>query len=154
MKVADTVGLEGGFETTYQPSRYEEGWLLQSLRSFYDQELISDVNAQVKGGKEASVYRCKANPATGMEWVAAKVYRPRMFRNLRNDKMYRRGRVVLQQNGRALDGSDQKAIRSLGKKNAYGLQVAHTSWLMHEYTTMGDFVQSESGRAQAHRRWC
>ena len=38
-----TVGLEGGFTITYQPSRYEGPWLLASLRSFYDLGLINDV---------------------------------------------------------------------------------------------------------------
>jgi RIO kinase 1 len=27
-------------------------------------------------------------------------------------------------------------MRALGKKTAFGVQVQHTSWLMHEYTTM------------------
>ncbi|MCA9903910.1 MAG: hypothetical protein KC547_08640, partial [Anaerolineae bacterium] len=63
--IADTQGLEGGFETTYVPGLFEEGWLLSSLRSFYDQALITDVLARVRGGKEANVYRCAAHPTTG-----------------------------------------------------------------------------------------
>jgi len=133
---ADTIGLEGGFQTSYRPSRHEWGWLLQSLRPFYDQELISDVQALVKGGKEANVYRCAANPATGQTWLAAKVYRPRFFRNLRNDKMYRRGRSTLTANGVPAKASDTRLMRALGKKTAFGQQVAHTSWLMHEYTAL------------------
>ena len=62
-ELADAEGYEGGFNTTYQPSRHEEGWLLESLRSFYDREMITDVLAQVKGGKEANVYACTASPA-------------------------------------------------------------------------------------------
>ncbi len=133
---ADVIGLEGGFETTYQPSKYEYGWLLQSLRPFYDQELINDVEALVKGGKEANVYRCRAHPATGKRWLAAKVYRPRMFRNLRNDKMYRQGRITLTANGRPVKGSDTRVMRALGKKSSFGQHVAHTSWLMHEFKAL------------------
>ena len=133
---ADTIGLEGGFETTYKPSKYEYGWLLQSLRPFYDQELISDVEALVKGGKEANVYRCRAHPATGQRWLAAKVYRPRMFRNLRNDKMYRQGRITLTASGQPVKGSDTRIMRALGKKSNFGQQVAHTSWLMHEFKAL------------------
>ena len=96
--VAD--GLEAGFEITYKPARFEAVWLLSSLRSFYDQTMITDVVAQVKGGKEASVYRCVAHPSTGAHYLAAKVYRPRMFRNLRNDKMYREGRRILGPDGK------------------------------------------------------
>ena len=49
-EIADTTGVEGEFTTTYQPSKYESGWLLQSLKTFYDQALITDVLALVKGG--------------------------------------------------------------------------------------------------------
>ena len=103
---------------------------------FNQQELISDVVAQVKGGKEASVYRCLAHPALGVEWVAAKVYRPRMFRSLSNDKLYRQGRVTLKANGRPVKATDTRMMRAMGKKTTFGQQVAHTSWLMYEYTTM------------------
>jgi RIO kinase 1 len=129
-------GLEGGFTTTYHPARYEAGWLQDSLRSFYEQHLIVDVLARIKGGKEATVYRCAAHPSTGHVLLAAKVYRPRMFRNLRNDKLYRQGRAILKEDGRTVNDSDHRILRALGKKTAFGVQVAHTSWLMHEFTTL------------------
>ena len=81
-EIAEPTGLEGGFNTTYRPGRFERGWLLSSLSSFYDQGLITDVTAQIKGGKEANVYRCRPNAMLDVEYVAAKVYRPRRFRNL------------------------------------------------------------------------
>jgi RIO kinase 1 len=135
-EVADTTGVEGGFNTTYHPARYEAGWLLASLRSFYDQNLISDVMAQVKGGKEASVYRCQAHPATGIELLAAKVYRPRRFRNLRNDQMYRQGREIMGTDGRPVRANDHRLMRAVHKRSDFGVQVRHTSWLMYEYTTL------------------
>lgn len=134
--VDQTEGLEGGFKTTYQPGPFEEGWLLDSLRTFYDQTLIKDVLARVKGGKEANVYRCEADRSTGVPLLAAKVYRPRMFRNLRNDKMYREGREILTPEGRPVKTSDHRLMRAINKKSAFGQQVSHTSWLMHEYTTL------------------
>lgn len=139
---ADVIGVEGGLQITYRPSKHEQLWLLESLRPFFDQELISDVEALVKGGKEASVYRCAAHPATGQKWLAAKVYRPRMFRNLRNDQMYRRGRATLTANGVPAKASDTRLMRALGKKTAFGQQVAHTSWLMHEYTALDLLYQA------------
>lgn len=135
-KVAETIGLEGGFNPTYQPSLHEEGWLLQSLQDFYSKELISDVNAVIKGGKEANVYRCAAHPQTGLEWIAAKVYRPRMFRNLRNDKMYRQGRLVLDDSGKAINPKDRRTRKALAQKSTFGGSLEHTSWLMHEYSTL------------------
>jgi RIO kinase 1 len=137
--LADLTGItnpDAGFTTTYQPARFEEGWLLSSLRGFYDQHLITDVLAQVKGGKEATVYRCAAHPTTGRDLLAAKVYRPRQFRNLRNDKLYREGRPILTEEGRPVKATDDRLMRAVGKKTAFGVQVQHTSWLMYEYTTL------------------
>lgn len=141
-ELAETVGLEGGFDPTYQPSQHEQGWLLSSLTSFFDQALITDVLALVKGGKEASVYRCAAHPSTGQEFLAAKVYRPRMFRQIRNDTVYRQGRSVLTASGREVKKTDHRIMRALGKKTAFGVQVAHTSWLMFEYTTLQRLYQA------------
>ena len=135
-ELAEPSGLEAGFVTTYHPARYEAEWLLSSLRTFYDEHLISDVLAQVKGGKEASVYRCSADPTTGAALLAAKVYRPRMFRNLRNDKIYRDGRAILTADGRPVKKTDHRIMRAVGKKTAFGAQVQHTSWVMYEFTTM------------------
>ncbi len=130
--------LEGDtpYKTTYQPSRYEATWLLQSLTDFYRQEYITDVLAMVRGGKEASVYRCAARPAHGIELLAAKVYRPRQFRQLRNDKMYREGRAILREDGKAAKETDHRLMRAIGKKSDFGVQVEHTSWLMYEYNTL------------------
>jgi len=135
-EVAELEDLEGGFNTTYTPGLFEEGWLLQALQTFYEQKIITDVLGRVKGGKEANVYRCTAHPSTGETLIAAKVYRPRMFRNLRNDAMYREGREILTGNGKALNKKDDRTMRAIGKKTAYGQQVSHTSWLMHEYKTL------------------
>jgi len=129
----DLSDVDLGFETTYRPSRYEQGWLLQSLFAFYDEGLITDVLALVKGGKEASVYLCQANPATGLDLVAAKVYRPRMFRNLRNDAMYRQGREVLVATGKPAGKDAGTIARAIRNKSTFGLAAAHTSWLMHEF---------------------
>ena len=135
-EIADIQGLEGGFNTTYVPGHFEEGWLLESLRPFYDRALISDVLARVKGGKEANVYRCEAHPALDVKLVAAKVYRPRMFRNLRNDKVYREGRAVLKENGKEAKRTDHRLMRAMNKKTDFGSQAAHTSWLMYEFTSL------------------
>lgn len=136
--IAETQGLEGGFKPTYQPSLFEEGWLLDALRPFYDSALISDVMARVKGGKEANVYRCQAHPSMDVAWLAAKVYRPRMFRNLRNDAMYREGRAFIKEDGRGVKKTDHRIMRALQKKTNYGLEIAHISWLQYELSALKD----------------
>jgi RIO kinase 1 len=138
----DLSDMELGFETTYSPSRYEQGWLLSSLYAFYDEGLITDVLAAIKGGKEASVYLCQAHPATGLELVAAKVYRPRMFRNLRNDAMYRHGREILVGGGRPAGRDSGYIERAIRNKSAFGQQAAHTSWLLYEFTAMERLYQA------------
>jgi RIO kinase 1 len=138
----DAEGYEGGLNATYRPSRHEAEWLLESLRSFYDRELITDVLALVKGGKEANVYCCTADPAIGVDLLAAKVYRPQQFRAIRNDALYRQGRDVLTATGRAVKKTDHRIMRAIGKKTRFGTQVMQTSWLMHEYKTMGRMHQA------------
>lgn len=135
-EIADPMGLEGGFDITYQPSKHEAGWLLESIGAFFNLDYITDVLAQVKGGKEASVYRCAAHPSTGYDLLAVKVYRPRMFRNLRNDKMYREGRSMLGADGKELKPHESRVMRAVDKKSNYGALLQHTSWLMHEFVTM------------------
>jgi RIO kinase 1 len=147
-EVADKRGLEGGFNPTYRPSKHEAGWLWQSLQEFYDQAFITDVVALVKGGKEANVYRCQAHPSTGEEFVVAKVYRPRMFRSLRNDAIYRQGRHHLESDGVEVRARDQRIIRAMKKKTDFGVRVAHTSWLMHEYTTLQRLFEVKASTPQ------
>jgi RIO kinase 1 len=135
---------EGRLATTYQPSRYEESWLLSSLGLFFEEQLITDVLGFVKGGKEASVYCCRAHPSTGQELLAAKVYRPRQLRSMRNDAMYREGRGVLTAYGRAMMGDrgrqaqrpDSRMMRAIAGKSAFGQEVLHTSWLSYEFSFM------------------
>lgn len=134
--VDEREGLEGGFHITYQPSKHENLWLLDSIRGFYEQSYITDVLAKLRGGKEASVYRCVAHLSTATALLAAKVYRPRMFRNLRNDKQYREGREVLDDAGHTVNLRNRRTRLAMEKKTGFGAWMQHTSWLMHEYTTL------------------
>ncbi len=83
------------FRFTYPAARFEEWWLLESIGDFYEHKWITDVLRRVKGGKEASVYLCRSGAAIDSPLVAAKVYRPRSLRNLKNDGQYRTGRADL-----------------------------------------------------------
>lgn len=137
--LTDEMGdLEFGFHPTYRPSRFEQGWLLSSLSSFYDEGLITDVLSLVKGGKEAHVYVCRGAEAAGGQapLLAAKVYRPRMFRNLRNDKMYREGREIMTAEGKAAGKAAGTIARAIRNKTEYGMEASHVSWLSHEYAAL------------------
>jgi RIO kinase 1 len=126
--------VEMGFRPTFTGSLYERDWILNYLGPFYHNHQITDVLRRVQGGKEANVYCCTAHPSTGLELVAAKVYRPRMFRTLRNDARYRAGRAVLDSDGIVVH--DDRLLRAVRKKTEFGRELAHTSWLSHEFQTL------------------
>ena len=122
------------FQFTYKAARFEEAWLLDSLTDIYDHRWISDVLRKVKGGKEASVYLCKAGEDMDVPYVAAKIYRPRSLRNLKNDAQYRVGRVDLDADGSAL--WKEADINAIAKRTSYGEEVRHRSWIAYEFKTM------------------
>ncbi|MBN2047411.1 MAG: hypothetical protein JW750_06180 [Anaerolineaceae bacterium] len=126
--------LEEGFEFTYQPSRHEEQWLFSSLAEFYVDHWFDDILRIVKGGKEASVYLCRAHETVDAPYLAAKVYRPRKFRNLRNDHLYREGRERLDDAGHIIH--DDRMLKAIHLKTSFGKELMHTSWLAHEKETM------------------
>jgi len=125
---------EGAFRPTYTGSRHEMHWILTYLSSLYESHQILDVVRQVKGGKEATVYCCRAHPSVGVELAAAKLYRPRIFRNLRNDAQYRQGRAVLDQRGQAV--RDLRRLHAIQRGTVLGKELVHTSWLSHEFHTL------------------
>ncbi len=123
------------FQFTYKAARFEEAWLLGSLFEIAEHQWISDVLRKVKGGKEASVYLCKPGAAIpGAEFVAVKVYRPRMLRNLRNDGLYRQGRSDLDSEGRQV--IDDGMLHAMEKKTEYGRELLHQSWIAYEFTSI------------------
>ena len=130
------VQLDGEetFEPSYAASHNERLMLQQALAHFYQERIISDVLAPVKGGKEATVYCCRADPTTGLDLIAAKIYRPRAFRSLRNDAVYKEGREALDQEGKAI--RDTRRHRALVNKTRYGKEVDIGSWIEHEYATL------------------
>jgi len=131
--IAQSDGAES-FDFTYHASRHEREWLMQSLGAFYEQRWIEDVLRLVKGGKEANVYLCTSGPGVTAQHMAAKVYRPRKLRNLKNDHLYREGRENLDSDGNVIfDGGKLHAMR---KRTTYGLELLHTSWLEHEFNTL------------------
>ena len=125
---------ENKFEFTYQASLYEGGWLENALTHFHQEHWITDVTRIIKGGKEASVYLCLADDSTGEAFLAAKVYRPRKFRNLKNDRLYREGREYLDDNGHELH--DKRASHAIKKNTGFGNRLKHISWIGHEMQTM------------------
>ncbi len=119
------------FNPTFLASRRDSDWILSSLSVFHQQGLITDVISQASSGKEATVYCCIAHPSTGAEYLAAKVYRPRMFRSLKNDAVYRDSRARHDEHGRPQRG--ERGRRSSESRNSRGRALQVADWIETEY---------------------
>ncbi len=122
------------FNFTYKAARFEEAWLLDSLVEIAEHQWIADVIRKVKGGKEASVYLCSPGPSAGDALIAAKIYRPRSLRNLKNDSQYRVGRIDIDSEGHRIKGD--RAFRAIKNRTQYGEEVRHQSWISYEFQTL------------------
>jgi RIO kinase 1 len=122
------------FTPAFLASRRDAPWLLSSLTPLYNQQLITDVIYQSHSGKEATVYCCAAHPATGAQYLAAKIYRPRMFRSLRNDAIYRFSRIQRDEAGQAEHGNSRRGSAAT-RKSEKGRAAQVAAWIEYEYQT-------------------
>src|SRR5215467_9635470 len=128
------VARPSSFQPTFLAGRRDAPWILSSLTPLYDQKLITDIIHEVSSGKEATVFCCVAHPNTGQEFLAAKVYRPRMFRALRNDAIYRYSRVQRDEQGQAEHGNSRRGSAAT-RKTEKGRAAQVASWIEYEYLT-------------------
>ena len=119
------------YAAALDPLHHERHWLISSLEHFYRQDVITDVTRLVKGGKEANVYTCLANPASGHTLLAAKLYRERMLRNLKNDAIYKEGRMLRDAEGKQLRSRRERT--AVLKKTGYGLHLDFMMWVGTEF---------------------
>jgi len=132
---------ENELNFSYKASKHEKSWLVNSLGDFYRQQWFDDVLRLIKGGgKEASVYQCLTDGDNLNRYLAAKVYRPRQFRQLRNDSLYREGRLQLDDEGHEV--RDERAMHAIQQRTNFGMRLMHTSWIEHEYQTMDILSQA------------
>lgn len=96
------------------------------LAPFFAEGIIIDVVRTEKSGKEGTVYCCRADPSTGYDLVAAKVYRPRSRRSFKNDAVYHEGRVIL----------NKRDARAVARKTDWGRETKFGSWIGHEFETL------------------
>jgi RIO kinase 1 len=122
------------FNPAFLASQRDAPWILSSLTPLYEQHLITDVLHEAHSGKEATVYCCAAHPSTGEEYLAAKIYRPRMFRSLRNDAIYRFSRIQRDEAGQAEHGNSRRGSAAT-RKSEKGRATQVASWIEYEYQT-------------------
>jgi RIO kinase 1 len=92
----------------------EEGW-------------IGDVLYELKSGKEATAWCCSGGPLSGVDLIAAKVYRPLEKRGFRHDNIYQAGRTE------AWSRREKAAFEGKSRK---GLQMRFSTWVEHEFRTL------------------
>lgn len=88
---------------------------------------VEDVLGKINDGKEATVYLCRAVPGAvetaKSQYLAAKMFRARQFRNFENDYRYRNF-------GKMRDRRMAKAMRGKSKK---GRRAFHDHWIDSEW---------------------
>ncbi|GHO83525.1 RIO1 family regulatory kinase/ATPase domain-containing protein [Dictyobacter formicarum] len=128
------------FNPTFLSSQRDAPWILSSLTPLYEQKLILDILHVVKSGKEATVFCCAAHPDTGRAYLAVKVYRPRMFRSLKNDADYRNNRTQRDEQGQVAHGDNR--LRGVARKTARGQAARVQSWIEYEFETQNRLFQA------------
>lgn len=90
---------------------------------FIEAKLIVEVLQELKSGKEGTVYCCRADPRTGHDLLAVKIYRPPEHRMFHNNAVYQEGRWV----------GDRRLERAVAKKTKTGRGFSADSWVAQEY---------------------
>jgi RIO kinase 1 len=93
---------------------------------FVDEGLITDVVRIVKTGKEASVYLCRANPDSGEELLALKLYHPLDRRDFRDEWLYRDGEYI----------KERRVRVALEKRTRFGREVQGALWVVREWEAL------------------
>ncbi len=130
--VDDAAAWVPTYAASLDPKHHERQWLIDSLATFYQDNVLTDVTRKVKGGKEANVYCCTAHPATQIDLIAAKLYRPRMLRTLKNDAIYKSGRQLRGEDGKELKGRREKL--ALAQKTNFGKHLDMVWWINNEFS--------------------
>ncbi len=101
--------------------------MADAFDALFRDRLITDILFEIRSGKEATVYCCRADPSTGKELIAAKLYRPLERRSFRNDAGYQTGRDA------PMGRRDKLA---LAKKTHHGRDLQFGVWIESEYQTI------------------
>lgn len=128
------------YAAALDPKHHEREWLIESIAPFYQDNVVTDVTRRVKGGKEANVYCCTAHPATDVDLIAAKLYRPRTLRMLKNDAIYKSGRQLRGEDGKELKGRREKL--ALQQKSRFGKQLDTVWWIGNEYAVQNTLFEA------------
>ncbi|MEM7332734.1 MAG: RIO1 family regulatory kinase/ATPase [Chloroflexota bacterium] len=122
------------------PKHHEREWVINSLGHFYRDNIVSDVTRLVKGGKEANVYCCTGHENSGEALIAAKLYRPRMLRSLKNDAIYKIGRTAVDEGGQAIRNRRERV--AIQKKTRFGKRLDFDQWIGTEFRVLEELYEA------------
>ena len=91
----------------------EEIW----FEEFYAQGLITDVIAELRSGKEATIFMCSPGAAADAQFLAVKSYRERRGRGFQNRAAYQLGRIM----------GGSRESRAVAGKSRFGHRVEEAS---------------------------
>jgi serine/threonine-protein kinase RIO1 len=114
---------------------------MEAINQFHQEDWIEVIFKMVRGGKEASVYLCSRLPGKSSHWIAAEVYRPRRFCNLKNDHLYREGRDQLDTSGQVIH--DDRSLHAMRKRTSYGRELPRP-FASSDNAILIDFIGDES----------
>ena len=99
----------------------------EAFEPFLDEGLITSVVRPIRGGKEASVHLCRANPRTSGETLAAlKVYHPLDRRSFHDEGTYRGGEWI----------KERRVRVALEKRSRFGREVQGGIWVNREWEAL------------------
>jgi len=100
---------------------------IPELDAFAQRGLITRVHAQLTSGKEATVYCCRAHPATNRKFLAAKVYRDHAAGAYRHSGPYFEGRERTMK---------ARTLRAIEKGTEFGRQAMAGAWVSAEFEAL------------------
>lgn len=98
------------------------------LQRLYEARKINDLIAELKSGKEATVYL--VDGPEGL--MAAKIYADLGVRSFKNDADYREGRFI----------GDARTARAIMQRSRHGLSAQQGMWVMHEYQQLWELFEA------------
>ncbi|RIH87048.1 RIO1 family regulatory kinase/ATPase [Calidithermus roseus] len=114
--------LEEGLKDPKAPKFSDPG-----LQELYEKQLFSELLWELRSGKEATVYVVRATekswPDNPEALLAVKLYVDSRVRSLKNDALYRQGRLV----------SDQRMKKAIDQRSDYGISAQNILWVEEEY---------------------
>ena len=117
----NSIDLAGAGFKRHQLAGYEKRVVLEAFAGY-----VIDVIGKINDGKEATVYLCQADSSAGVELLAAKMFRAKVFKAFDNDRQYRNLRKF----------KDRRMAKLMAGNSARGQRNFHYHWIDTEWRVL------------------